>query len=58
MKNLLRSAIIVITVVFMAGVLGSCSSQKSAPKATVSFKHKKPLPKKYIVTTKRQKTVK
>jgi len=50
MKKLLRLTIILTICISMAGVLSACSTtKKGAPKNTYSFKHQKPLPKKYII---------
>lgn len=55
----MRLLMMVLTFIFLAGGLSSCSVfEKGKPSTTQSFKHKKPLPKKYIITHKSSNIIK
>jgi hypothetical protein len=59
MKKRMRFFLMLLAVAFMAGTMTSCSVfEKGGPDATKSFKHKKPLPKKYIIPNKSSKVLK
>lgn len=59
MKNLGKILLILITLAFLTGGLTSCSVfEKSRPSVTKSYKHKQPVPKKYIVPAKSKKIIK
>ncbi|MBW6459415.1 MAG: hypothetical protein K0B08_02475 [Bacteroidales bacterium] len=50
MKKLLKLLFLLLMIGMLAGITSSCAIFSSAPNQGLeSFKHKKPLPKKYII---------
>ncbi|MFO7614561.1 MAG: hypothetical protein R6W71_07985 [Bacteroidales bacterium] len=50
MKRILKLLFLLLMISMLAGITSSCAIFSSAPNQGLhSFKHKKPLPKKYII---------
>ena len=51
MKKTIRLLAILFTVIFLAGLVSSCAvfDESSHAQSTKSFKHTKPLPKKWVI---------
>ena len=59
MKKIIRLLIVVLVCTFLAASLNSCSVFEPAYKnPTQSFKHKKPLPKKWIIHNGKERSLK
>lgn len=59
MKNLGKALLVMALLAFLTGGLTSCSVfEKSRPSITKSYKHKQPVPKRYIVPEKTKKIIK
>jgi hypothetical protein len=59
MKSIYRLIALLLLCCFLAGGLASCAVfEKSSPTKPESFKHKNPLPKKYVIHTGQMNIVK
>ena len=59
MKKIIRILTFLLITTFLAGAMTSCSLfDESTANSTKSYKHKKPLPQKWIIHHKSTKTIK